>query len=169
MHHCGTSGHHKGQIKARLGLCVQDRGQLPAPASAARQAGRGDPLLSEEKNRKAILLPLICTIKLPCYSSPPFLFGSRIRSSGWPIKSRKDVSIDERSAQAEKAQSGATTSSSSHPTADISPCPATTTEACVPVFGPTPREFLTRIRQPSPGSPKNKTPRSVATRHRPRC
>lgn len=109
----------------------------------------------------------------PCNKAPLLLLPSvhplHIRSSDWPIKSRKDVSVDERSAQAAKARCGATSSSSSHRTADISPSPATTSKARAPVSGCTPHAFLTWIERPKNKAPAFSCDRGGRVTHRPRC
>lgn len=118
-------------LPSALILCS---GPRTAPRACVRRlAGRErpSPAFTEKKKKERIaaLLPLICRIKLPCPSPPlPFQLPSHIRSGDWPIKHRKYVSIDECSAQAEKAQFEAATSSSTSRTADISQ-PASTTRA----------------------------------------
>ncbi|KAI9515117.1 hypothetical protein NQZ68_027983 [Dissostichus eleginoides] len=86
----------------------------------AWQAGRGHRPLSPRK-KKPLSFPSAVHYTLPVPPLRSLLTSpSHIRSSDWPIKYRKYVSIDECSAQAEKAECGAeSTSSSSTRTADI--------------------------------------------------
>ncbi|KAK5872543.1 hypothetical protein PBY51_013232 [Eleginops maclovinus] len=86
----------------------------------AWQAGRGHHPLSL-RGKKPLFFPSAVHYTLPAPPLRSLLTSpSHIRSSDWPIKYRKYVSIDECSAQAEKAECGAEpTSSSTTRTADI--------------------------------------------------